>query len=417
MKLFWWKVLLLIYTFGRILGGIYNAETHIQYWIDILHHSGYIRVMDESDPGWRFWNRYNWLIFMIQVPLPIITGLGVFCFLARSNRFSAQSPVHLWSRRQVLLCAVFLYDFWLFDWNDLSLYPVRDFTLDILILLQMFIQTCMINVKLKALGWQRIPKCCIVLCSLASLYASFGSVTQFIQFRGDMFDCSQYDIEPSARGVSLEKVSFYFLPRFGCSVPTWHMLVFLPVVLLQALSLWYSAWRFCTWEHRWTVCCLLLNGFLALLGTGTSIWCSAVSYPYKEGSSSASSLQAVFSVFLMSDLSDDKFSRVLGILSRTNQFWTIVDLSIQVFNSLLLSGMIGPRQWANQLETFRQLAEASGFNLGQNKRIAFPGKINESSMRCLVLALVFRFERLNILFCLASRRASYDCMIVCSCVF
>ena len=238
MKLIWWKVLLLIYTLGRIAGGIINALLN---------------------------NRYDLLSVMIEVPLPVITGLGVFCFLARSNRFSAQSPVHLWSRRQVLLCAVFLYDFWLFDWNIWELYFVRDLTLDILTLLQIIIQIYMINVKLKALGWQRIPKCCIVLCPLASLYAAFGSVYQSLAF-GPFFDNSCSDLS-----------SFHFLPTLGCR--TWHMAVLLPVVLLQASCLWYSAFRSCTWEHGWTVCCLFLNGFLALLGTGTSIWISVISLP------------------------------------------------------------------------------------------------------------------------------------------
>ena len=452
----------------RIAGCIYNTHVHIQsnnefykfapeVWLWERQRYGlndevitdvriYTKDVGQSDPVWA-WTRYNWLLFTIPVLLPIITGLGLFCYLARPNRFSSKSPVHLWSRWQVLLCAIFLYDTWIFDWPSSASYfslnsteyenwytgaqprvynddgkpiddetrsrlyvhlehlretllqeddwrtgapyAVRDLISDALTVLQLVIQTYVINVKLKVLGWHRIPRCCMVLGCIASLYASFAAVNQYVGFEHSAYINECYSSLSKAKKIvdagnpwappefHFHLPHFNFLPRFDCLVMTWHMMAFLPVVLLQALCLWHTALKSCTWENRWTVCCLGLNGLLALLGTVTSSICSVLSHP----SALLTSLQYLHRDFALSrDPSADA-----NIVLLMGQVWTTIDLSIQVFNSLLLSGMIGPREWANQLETFQQLAEDLGFSLGQNKRIAFPGKINESSHRCLAI--------------------------------
>ena len=43
---------------------------------------------------------------------PFITGLGLLIFLLRPERFSRRSPLHRWSRWNVVLLAAFFWDPW-----------------------------------------------------------------------------------------------------------------------------------------------------------------------------------------------------------------------------------------------------------------------------------------------------------------
>ena len=58
-----------------------------------------------------------------------------------------------------------------------------------------------------------------------------------------------------------------------------------------------------------------------------------------------------------------------------------LDVSFQVFNVLLLSGMVGAIPM--NLETLQRLAELSGFGLA-SARVAFPGHISRSAADCVV---------------------------------
>ena len=53
-----------------------------------------------------------------------------------------------------------------------------------------------------------------------------------------------------------------------------------------------------------------------------------------------------------------------------------------MFNSLLLSGMLGWKEWARPLEAFHTLAEEAGLGLAF-KRVAFEGAINPSAKHCI----------------------------------
>ena len=61
-----------------------------------------------------------------------------------------------------------------------------------------------------------------------------------------------------------------------------------------------------------------------------------------------------------------------------------LDISLQVLNVLLLSGMVGPQRWARPMEAFQKLAEFHGFGLSSTKRITFPGKVNAAARDCIV---------------------------------
>ena len=63
--------------------------------------------------------------------------------------------------------------------------------------------------------------------------------------------------------------------------------------------------------------------------------------------------------------------------------WLTVDIFLQICNTLMLNGMVGPKQWNRPMDAFRQLADLSGFGFA-SKRIAFPGHINRTAAKCVV---------------------------------
>lgn len=61
-----------------------------------------------------------------------------------------------------------------------------------------------------------------------------------------------------------------------------------------------------------------------------------------------------------------------------------VDTGLSMMCVLLLSGMVGPRIWAQTAEdAFRQLADLAGYALQTSKRVAFEGKINDGAKVCV----------------------------------
>ena len=63
--------------------------------------------------------------------------------------------------------------------------------------------------------------------------------------------------------------------------------------------------------------------------------------------------------------------------------WLTLDIFVQICNTLMLSGMLGPKQWNRPMDAFRRLADLSGFGFA-SKRVAFPGHINQTSAKCVV---------------------------------
>ena len=137
------------------------------------------------------------------------------------------------------------------------------------------------------------------------------------------------------------------------------------VVLLQSLCLiWIASMALCRAKREagvlGAISCLYLNALLALLGPGLSIG-SALSLISTRG-------------LLFASLSP---AGVLFSMIPT------LDVGLQTLFVLLMCGMIGPKGWDRPMETFRKLADLSGFGLAA-KRIAFPGKIILSALDCIV---------------------------------
>ena len=270
---------------------------------------------------------------------PVITGLGIYCFISPWSQYSSKLRLHVLSWRAILCLAAFLFDESIFVccWRPLHRGLLKGPWWDIYISSFFFweiscnvLQVCVTTLKIRALGWHRAARCCdgfvILGCAFATLFAIF------------YFFISQ--VPPALLGV-------LFL-AFGCNCAT---------IFLQSVSLLTASCKATAQAYRrsdaamaWTALCLVVNAVLVVAGPALSWWATM------------ENLRTIFS-------------------EATGFQWVTLDVCFQVLNALLLSGMIGAQHF--DLKEFRRLAEVSGFGLASN-RIAFPGKINPDAKDCIV---------------------------------
>ena len=261
------------------------------------------------------------------VPRPVITGLGIYCFISPWSQYSAKLRLHVLSWRAILCLAVFLFDesIFVWCWGQLVFGGGKGWVIYMFSFLSWDIscnvlQVCMTTLKIRALGWHRAARCCDILVILGCASAS---VTLCVI-------CSSLDVL---------YVLFGFV-ALGCNFAT---------ICLQSVSLLTAGCKATAQAYRrsdaamvWTAVCLAVNAILVVAGPALS-WRAQ--------------------------------------LDATDHRWMTTDICFQVLNALLLSGMIGGQQF--DLKEFRRLAEVSGFGLA-SKRIAFPGKINPDAKDCIV---------------------------------
>ena len=255
MSFFWWKVLLAFYTLARLLAILVYLQP---YWAD------------EPKNVSRNNAAVNIAIGMILIPI-----LGALTVVLSLPFLSSKSPLQLWSWRQSLCCAIFLWDRW--PWSIFDSFYIGDFVFDCLFILMNMIQAHMMNLRLEALGWHHIPRFILVLAFMASGYVFFASVTQVVNFYTQTSWCdSAIDGE------------IPWLPDFGCKGLMKHMEAFLAIFILQACTVWYSAFiiatklfrnHACSGRSGRTVFWLCLNGLLPIMGSYLSAVASVESIP------------------------------------------------------------------------------------------------------------------------------------------
>ena len=191
------------------------------------------------------------------------------------------------------------------------------------------LQILVTNLKLRALSWRCAPMCCSLLLG----FTAVGLPVMVLEGAGVRF-----------RGP----FSFLYYSLFAtlCLPCVW---------LIQFCCLFFEAnkslLRYFSGEaDAWITVRLFITAFLVLLGSALS----------------------GIAGFLLN-----------GTKLLQQPLWLTADTSFQLLCTLLLSGMLGPRSWANSLEDFQRRAVEAGFGLTQS-RIAFPGKICEENMRCVV---------------------------------
>ena len=276
--------------------------------------------------------------FVNAVFRPVITGLGIHCFISPWSQYSPKLRLHVLSWRAILCLAVFLFDesIVVCCWRQLPKLtrPGWEIYFTCFFFWELscnILQVYMTTLKIRALGWHRAARCCDSLvisgCSSGTLFAI----------------CCISDPLALVHEMPLAAL----LVALGCNFAT---------ICLQSVSLLTASCKATAQAYRrsdaamvWTAVCLVVNAILVVAGPALS-WAS------------------------------------LNIhLSGSGVSWEgialTVDVCFQVLNTLLLSGMIGTQHF--DLKEFRRLAEVSGFGLASN-RIAFPGKINPAAKDCIV---------------------------------
>ena len=202
------------------------------------------------------------------------------------------------------------------------------------------LQMHMTNVKIHALGLQQIARVCKALtgamaCFWVLLFATL---------------CAVLVAPPSSFTIRADYASQAALMLAAAS----SMLV----IVGQLLGLCFAAGRalHAGWQDadiRHTACLLYVNSMLQLLGPMMSV----------RGVHG-------FTCFYSAESCDD-----LTLLT--------LDISFQVLNVLLLSGLVGPQRWQDPMAAFQKLANLQGFGLA-SKRIAFSGHVNDNASDCIV---------------------------------
>ena len=268
------------------------------------------------------------------VPRPVITGLGIYCFISPWSQYSSKLRLHVLSWRAIVCLAAFLFDESIFVWCWRQLisrmrykgWVIYVFSFGSWDISCNVLQVCMTTLKIRALGWHRAARCCDILVILGC-----GSATLFAILV--VLPHSLSELPPRVLRDTVVLVAL------GCNFAT---------ICLQSVSLLTASCKATAQAYRrsdaamvWTALCLVVNAILVVAGPALSCWALLVH----------------------------------------DHRWMTTDICFQVLNALLLSGMIGGQQF--DLKEFRRLAEVSGFGLA-SKRIAFPGKINPDAKDCIV---------------------------------
>ena len=261
---------------------------------------------------------------------PVITGLGIFCFISPWSPYSSKLRLHVLSWRAILCLAAFLFDESIVSCCWQQAFGLYSFLFFVWELSCNILQMCMTTLKIRALGWHRAARCCDILVILGC-----GCFT--LAICGILFFSK-------------------LLPgEWPLEVSQFAVVCFFATIFLQSMSLLAGSCKATAQAYRRsdaamlrTAVCLVVNAILVVAGPALSGW-------------------AFFNT------ADSPYHVV------TRSPWVTMD--IMVLNALLLSGMIGAQDF--DLKEFRRLAEVSGFGLA-SKRIAFPGQINPDAKDCIV---------------------------------
>eukprot|EP00434_Breviolum_minutum_P040636 symbB.v1.2.036117.t1/scaffold5025.1/size31724/2 len=270
---------------------------------------------------------------------PMVTGLGIYCFIRRNSRFSPKLLLHVWSWRIIVCLAAFPFDpsCTVRLWQHSSFCWVVAAS-EILFIIQTM---CMTNLKIRAFGWHRTARCCKIL-----ILVGCGLVTLTIL------------------NIML---GYYHPPPLDFHSPfvvtyrawfSWSGLCFIAsfaVILPQSLSIFRCAWQAATQARLrsdsamvWIVFSWSVNAVLIFVGP------------------------------ILSFIAASSFGRCID----SGHCWVVnFNICFQVLSSFWLGGMTGTGRF--DLKDFKMLAEMSGFGLAPS-RIAFPGKINPEATDCIV---------------------------------
>ena len=270
---------------------------------------------------------------------PMITGLGIYCFIRPNSRFSPKLRLHVWSWRIIVCLAAFPFDpsCTVRLWQ----HPSFGWVIAVSEILCIIQNMCMTNLKIRAFGWHCAARCCKILMLVGCGFVTFTILSIMLGY----YHPFPLDFH------SLFMASY----RAWFSWPGLCFLASFAVILLQSLSIFRCVCQAATQARRkreirmvWTACSLFINAVLVFVGP------------------------------ILSFIAASSFGRCLD----GGHCWVVnFNICFQVLSSLLLSGMTGTGRF--DLKDFKMLAEMSGFGL-VSRRIPFLGKINPRATDCIV---------------------------------
>ncbi|CAE6969453.1 GIP, partial [Symbiodinium sp. CCMP2456] len=287
---------------------------------------------------------------------PVATGFGVCVLQHRFERLSEPS-LNLWTPLALYCLASCHCDVAMLLWAKNARF-VRGM---LLLLISMYvwevccnaIQLQMTNLKLHALGLRRTARACQVLTTalLCGWVLFFVALAIVELCRGSNCNIARYIY--SWTGLGFTRPLLGLLP--GMVLLLLLQFLGLCVAAGRALSL---GWHDAGVGHA--ACLLFVNSMLQLLGPVISV---RGAIGFVDGHISTDSPQ--------------------NTAEAAELMWLTLDISFQVLNVLLLSGLLGPEQWQNPMAAFEKLANLQGFGLA-SKRIAFSGQVNDNARDCIV---------------------------------
>lgn len=301
--------------------------------------------------------RIDFMALINYVVKPLVSALGIYIFLSRPERSSAQSQLHLWCYRSVV---------WIFVSSLLADESIGGFQLEVSeyrmwvsgptqtqlfvlgITLSNLLQMHIANSKLRCLLWNRLA-IFVTFLAAALVLAGVGSTVIHMDF--ELGRCHGNSVSDDGCEAQHQFFWNWFL--------AWATLMAL-LGPLQSIGMWREACKAARasdasdWDEiRSDVRCLCATAFFTMVGS-------------------------LLSSFLMTHFR----SITVDLYDRSFQMILTLDLTFQTFSSLLLGGMIGPQKWSKSLDLFSCLAQSHGVGLA-GTRIAFPGRINLSAEKCI----------------------------------
>ncbi|CAE7597881.1 unnamed protein product [Symbiodinium sp. CCMP2456] len=312
------KVALVFYTLARIILNLQFTERE---------------VWEPVEYGYRKTPEYHVDFHKVcdAICRPLVTGCGLYMFVHRLDRFSWSNQLQLLSFITMCCLSLPLSDE---SVEHLLIYFFREkWPSNVSMLcwevLCNVLQVYMTILKLRALRWHRTAHWCGVLTTLG--------ICSLAVFLLNNLYCWLVVMDPRAIA--------------NLCIRTWCCCCF-TVLAIQCWALCRAASRAMEQARGndpmwWTACLLYANACLVPLGPALSF------------------------VGMFAFLPGEFLPLTLLTL----------DVSFQVFNVLLLSGMVGTVPM--NLEALQKLAESSGFGLA-SARVAFPGHISQSAADCVV---------------------------------
>ena len=188
---------------------------------------------------------------------PMVTGIGLYCFIRRNSRFSPRLRLHVWSWRIILCLAAFPFDpsCTVRVWQ----HPSFGWVIAVAEILCIIQNMCMTNLKIRAFGWHRTARWCKILMLVGCGFATITILSIMLGYYHP-FPLDFHSLFMVCYRAWFSWSGLCFLASFA-------------VMLLQSLSIFRCACQAAFEAYRrtdpavvWTAGSLFINAVLIFVG-------------------------------------------------------------------------------------------------------------------------------------------------------